>query len=172
VNRLVSYYQDVAKKLQQLENLPVVQFFSSACSTLPRKDHNFLDEVNRRVWDIKQARHLKPNSCPNVFDSVADPDPPDPHVFGPPGSGSGSISQRYGSGSGSGSFCRQAKKVGKTISQMYGSADPDPDPPQNVIHPKMSWIRNNTRFRILLRIYLPELRTLRMFPVMTTRILA
>jgi hypothetical protein len=28
--------------------------------------------------------------------SVADPDP---HVFGPPGSGSGSISQRYGSGS-------------------------------------------------------------------------
>jgi hypothetical protein len=35
--------------------------------------------------------------------SVADPDPDpkDPHVFGPPGSGSGSTSQRYGSGSGS-----------------------------------------------------------------------
>jgi hypothetical protein len=35
-----------------------------------------------------------------------DPDPPDPRVFGPPGSGS--ISQRYGSGfgsySGSGSY--------------------------------------------------------------------
>ncbi len=31
-----------------------------------------------------------------VRTSVADPDP---HVFGPPGSGSGSISQRYGSGS-------------------------------------------------------------------------
>jgi hypothetical protein len=31
--------------------------------------------------------------------SVADPDPPDPRVFGPPGSGS--INQRYGSGSGS-----------------------------------------------------------------------
>ncbi len=29
--------------------------------------------------------------------SVGDPDPQDPHVFGP--SGSGSISQRYGSGS-------------------------------------------------------------------------
>jgi hypothetical protein len=29
--------------------------------------------------------------------SVANPDPPDPHVFGPPGSGS--IIQRYGSGS-------------------------------------------------------------------------
>jgi hypothetical protein len=31
--------------------------------------------------------------------SVADPDPLDPHVLGPPGSGSGSTSQRYGSGS-------------------------------------------------------------------------
>ncbi len=42
---------------------------------------------------------------------------PDPHVFGPPGSGSGSISQRYGSGSGSGSgsFYHQAKKVRKTL---------------------------------------------------------
>jgi hypothetical protein len=29
--------------------------------------------------------------------SVADPDPSDPYVFGPPGSESGSISQRYGS---------------------------------------------------------------------------
>ncbi len=36
--------------------------------------------------------------------SVADTDPnpgPDPHVFGPPGSGSGSISQKYRTGSGS-----------------------------------------------------------------------
>ncbi len=51
--------------------------------------------------------------------SVADPnldsDPPDPHVFGPPGSGYGSISQRYGSGSGSGSFYHQAQKVRKTL---------------------------------------------------------
>jgi hypothetical protein len=31
--------------------------------------------------------------------SVPDPDPPDPRVFGPPGSGSGSISQKFGSGS-------------------------------------------------------------------------
>jgi hypothetical protein len=33
------------------------------------------------------------------WSSVPDPDPPDPHVFGPHGSGSGSISQRFGSGS-------------------------------------------------------------------------
>jgi hypothetical protein len=39
-------------------------------------------------------------------------DDPDPHVFGPPGSGSGSISQRH------------------------GSADPDPDPHQNVMDPQ------------------------------------
>ncbi len=32
------------------------------------------------------------------------PDPQDPHVFGPPGSETGSSSQRYRSGSGSGSF--------------------------------------------------------------------
>ncbi len=43
--------------------------------------------------------------------SVADPDPQDPYVIGPPGSGS--ISARYGSGSGS--FYIQAKKVSKTL---------------------------------------------------------
>jgi hypothetical protein len=41
------------------------------------------------------------------------PDPPDPHVFGPQGSGSGSTSQRYGSGSGF--FYHKAKIVGKTL---------------------------------------------------------
>jgi hypothetical protein len=35
----------------------------------------------------------------SVVDPDLEPDPQDPHVFGP--SGSGSISQRYGSGSGS-----------------------------------------------------------------------
>jgi hypothetical protein len=43
--------------------------------------------------------------------SVADPDPSDPYVFGPPGSGS--ARQRYGSGSGS--FYHQAKIVRKTL---------------------------------------------------------
>ncbi len=44
--------------------------------------------------------------------SVADPDPPDPHVFEPPGSESGSISQRYGSGSGSsGSLSKIVRKT-------------------------------------------------------------
>ncbi len=43
--------------------------------------------------------------------SVADPDPPDQHVFGPPGSGS--ISHRYGSGSGY--FYHHAKIVRKFL---------------------------------------------------------
>ncbi len=45
--------------------------------------------------------------------SVPDPNPdsPDPHVFGPPGSGS--ISQGYGFGSGS--FYQQTKIVRKTF---------------------------------------------------------
>ncbi len=34
------------------------------------------------------------------YQCVGDPDPQDPHVIGPLGSGSRSISQRYGSGSG------------------------------------------------------------------------
>jgi hypothetical protein len=46
-----------------------------------------------------------------ILTSVADPDPnpdpPDPHVFGPPGSRSGSICERYGSGSRS--FYHEAK---------------------------------------------------------------
>jgi hypothetical protein len=49
--------------------------------------------------------------------SVPDPnpDPPDSHVFGPPGSGS--TCQRYGSGScsGSGSFYHYAKIIRKTL---------------------------------------------------------
>jgi hypothetical protein len=45
--------------------------------------------------------------------TLPDPDPPNPHVFGPPGSGS--ISQRYGSGSRSASIYHQAKFVRKTL---------------------------------------------------------
>jgi hypothetical protein len=60
-----------------------------------------------------------------IYSSVADPDPdtPDPHVFGPPGSGS--TSQRNGSGSGScsgsgsGSFYHHAKIVRKTFDSYY-----------------------------------------------------
>jgi hypothetical protein len=83
--------------------------------------------------------------------SVADPDPPDPHVFWP--LGSGSTSQRYGSGSGScsgsGSSCKNSTK---NLDSYYfvtlidflslkndvnvDGVDPDPDPPQNVIDPQ------------------------------------
>ncbi len=57
-----------------------------------------------------------------IFTSVADPDPPDLHVFGPPGSGS--ASQRYGSrsgscsGSGSGYFYHHAK-MKKNLDSYY-----------------------------------------------------
>jgi hypothetical protein len=45
----------------------------------------------------------------------SDPDPPDPHVFGPPGSGS--TSQRYGSGSGS--FYHHAKNSKENLDSYY-----------------------------------------------------
>ncbi len=57
---------------------------------------------------VKNRAHLP--KCTQES-SVADPDPPDPHVFKPPGSGS--TSQRYGSGSGS--FYHHAKIVRKTL---------------------------------------------------------
>ncbi len=59
-----------------------------------------------------------------VPDSVADsdPDPPDPHVFGPPGSESGSICQRHGSA--------------------------DLDPHQNVMDPQ-HWFRMHVSVRMV-----------------------
>ncbi len=59
----------------------------------------------------KERRRIHP-----PVSSVADPDPSDPYVFGPPGSGSGSgsISQR-GMDPGSGYFYHQSKIVKKTL---------------------------------------------------------
>jgi hypothetical protein len=49
---------------------------------------------------VEKAPDADPQHWVSVrFFSVGDPDPQDPHVFGPPGTGS--ISQRCGSGSGS-----------------------------------------------------------------------
>ncbi len=62
---------------------------------------------------IRQNRPERVNLLTSVADPDPNPDPSDPSVFGPPGSGSGSISQRYGSRSGS--FYNQAKIVRKTL---------------------------------------------------------
>jgi hypothetical protein len=56
---------------------------------------SYVSDAERHVSLITSSLHPVP--CFNS--SVPDPDPPDPRVFGPPGSGS--TSQRYGSGSGS-----------------------------------------------------------------------
>ncbi len=64
---------------------------------------------------IAYCTQIKYHASHYVSISVSDPNPSDPSVFGPPGSGSwsgpGSISQRYGSGS----FYHQAKIVRKTL---------------------------------------------------------
>ncbi len=77
----------------------------------------------KREWGVEPHTDLPVQRCRYgiLFCSVPDPnpDPPDPRVFGPPGSGS--ISQRYGfrsgscSGSGSGSFYHSANIVRKTL---------------------------------------------------------
>jgi hypothetical protein len=59
------------------------------------------------IFTHMQFMVMRYSSC--ISFSVADPDPSDPYVFGPPESGSGSINQRYGSGSGS--FYHQSKIV-------------------------------------------------------------
>jgi hypothetical protein len=63
--------------------------------------------------DAVQAGHSQESAgcLQQVECSVADPDPSDPYVFGPPGSGYSS--QRHGSGSGS--FCHQTKIVRKNF---------------------------------------------------------
>jgi hypothetical protein len=61
-------------------------------------------DIEGESGDVKVRHHI-------TFCRVADPDLPDPHVFGPPGSGS--TSQRYGSGSGS--CYNHAKIVRKTL---------------------------------------------------------
>ncbi len=65
----------------------------------------------RSGWTIKNNNNFsreKKSKKGHVTNSV-----PDPHVFGPPGSGSTSL--RYGSGSGSGFFYHHAKIVRKTL---------------------------------------------------------
>jgi hypothetical protein len=71
----------------------------------------------------------------SVFTSVGDPDPQDPHVFGPPGSGSISQRYRYRSGSGSGSFPFLLNVSSGSGSMSHGYGDPDPDSHQNVTDP-------------------------------------
>ncbi len=62
--------------------------------------------------NIEQLGHeIEIKHFVEIDGSVPDPDPPDPNVFGPPGSGS--TIQMYGSGSGS--FYHEAKKVKKTF---------------------------------------------------------
>jgi hypothetical protein len=109
----------VAEKISSLEKeRNQVSSVLMCCSLLLRSSTKFWGMIARTVPD------------PNL-----DPDPPDSHVFGPPGSGS--INQRHGSGF----FCHQAKIVRKhlfllfcDISHRHGSADPDQH--QNVMDPE------------------------------------
>jgi hypothetical protein len=90
----------------QRSSLSVSQFFSNI------NMHTLLYTSIYLSYTVPPVQCSVADPDPNL-----DPDPPDPLVFGPPGSGSGSISQRYGSGSGSeyGSFFHQVKIVRKTL---------------------------------------------------------
>ncbi len=80
--------------------LPMVPFFlKQQKSKASSWQKNESGKTAKYWW-----RHL-------LIASIPDPDPPDPHVLGPPGSESGFISQCYGSGS----LYQQAKTVRKTL---------------------------------------------------------
>jgi hypothetical protein len=98
------------------------EFWSSAGCWLNLADSTVVVDSELYCPDLHLTFSVIPDKTLNLgpvkndITSVADPNP-DPHVFGPPGSGS--ISQRYGSGSrsgsGSGSFYHQAKKSKKNL---------------------------------------------------------
>ncbi len=93
-------------------------FFWHSSNVVEREGgHILLQQTGNFICPVFVKTHLKKKSF-NLFillfllqNSVADPDPSDPYVFGPPGSGS--VNQRYGSGSGF--FYHEAKIVSKTL---------------------------------------------------------
>ncbi len=74
---------------------------SSGERIVPKMADNQLEALVGLVTrlDCEVKCELLDSQVRSNLTSVPDLDPPDPHVFGTPGSGSGSISQRYGSGS-------------------------------------------------------------------------
>ncbi len=93
------------------------------CTTIQWKKANWAFEIiiqnlpYHDITDTNQRYVLTLICLPQsiAYNSVADPDPSDPYVFGPPRSGSESVSQRHGSRPGSLSFYHQAKIVRKPL---------------------------------------------------------
>jgi hypothetical protein len=77
---------------------PLHPFYSPPPTRPPRFSPSYSPPSPLPIW-APQSNFLRVSR--SVVDPDTNPDPPDPHVFGPPGSGSGCLSQRYGSGSGS-----------------------------------------------------------------------
>ncbi len=125
VNRFQSLFSWVQKNLWKLGIRIIVinDYFAylissgsgSSIDVDERKLKVVLCAANSAEW-VTRLLNTSPIFFTNPVTNVADPDP---HVFGPPGSGYGSTSQRYGSGSGScsgsGSFHHHAKILGKTL---------------------------------------------------------
>jgi hypothetical protein len=103
----------------QIRN-PVINWWKLRVGEVGWEGGTQIGTVYEWDWSLFPLRIQRSNCEPNaplkgkyacvsyVSSSVADPHPPDPHVFGLPGSGS--ISQRYGFGYGFGSFYHDAKK--------------------------------------------------------------
>jgi hypothetical protein len=105
------------KKIQIREKHPGSPSFFPACLfkrcrsgfTEYRSGFLLFCKPSGKQRDQPFVQNIKSHNVFFLSGSVPDPDPPDPHVFGPPGSRS--TSQRYGSGS----FYHHAKIVRKTL---------------------------------------------------------
>jgi hypothetical protein len=84
--------------------LPIIRDKKSGNSYSAAGDDDINDVAAMGGVNLQEEANVS-----NLVISVANPDPPDPHVFGPPGYGS--TRQRYGSGS----FYHRAKIVRKTF---------------------------------------------------------
>ncbi len=106
----------IVRKLQSwplhLIWIPPPLHLAYACVNLLQMRRKSKRELKKEYILPLSADEKATNQCYGS-DPNLDPDPSDPYVFGPAGSGSGSISQRYGSGSGS--FYHQANIVRKTV---------------------------------------------------------
>jgi hypothetical protein len=100
-----------------IQELVSEKFLQVSCYLPSASPVSNLYECQHAIADSRRLTEMQQPSEHYVCGSVADPDPPDPHIFGPPGSGSTSQMYRYGSGScsGSGTFYHHAKIVRKNL---------------------------------------------------------
>jgi hypothetical protein len=108
----VSNFRTLKKKHLSRDTIPLITLKATAEASRCSQE---VEELEARLERAEAERGKWRRQEASLRDSVPNPDPPDPRVFGP--LGSVSSGQMYGSrsGSGSGSFYHHAKITRKTL---------------------------------------------------------